>query len=132
MATIDVREPAHVLVIEDTLDDEQLALRALRTCGRPLAVRVARDGTRARRALELDEEKGGVERKAPDLVISDLKLPGLDGHELLGLVRSDRRLAHVPYVIFSSSQEATDVQRCLRSGADAFVQKPVDFADVLA
>ncbi|GEM_PF-1197278 len=127
MATETPYEPSSVLVVEDTLDDAALALRALRGCDRPLAVSVVRDALRARETLGLDVETGVSGRKAPDLVISDLKLPGLDGHELLCLVRADRRLARVPYLLFSSSNELSDVQRCLDCGADAYVQKPIGF-----
>lgn len=131
MTTEDVRDPIRVLLVEDNLDDEKLALRALRTCELPLAVRVARDGVRARQALRLGEASDDGERGAFDLVVSDLKLPGLDGHQLLCLVRGDARLSRVPYVIFSSSKETPDVRRCLECGADAFVQKPVGFQEYL-
>lgn len=131
MPLTDVHHPARVLLIEDSLDDERLALRALRGCEGTLSVRVARDGLLARRLMGLDEEPGASEREAPDLVISDLKMPGLDGRELLCLVRESPCLRHVPYVLFSSSNDLEDVRRCLGCGADAFVQKPVDYGDYL-
>ena len=130
MPTLEVQRPLRLLLVEDTLDDERLALRALRTSGLPLAVRVARDGHRARRALGLGEARDGG-RPGPDLVVSDLKLPGLDGRELLCLVRNDERLSRVPFMIFSSSNESSDVRRCLECGADAFVQKPVGYEEYL-
>jgi CheY-like chemotaxis protein len=118
-------EPMTLLLIEDSYDDGRLALRALRECGESLVVRVAREGGCAKRLLGLD----GDEVEAPDLVISDLKLPGLHGDELLRLARADARLARIPYVLFSSSREAADVERCLRYGASAYVQKPVGFEE---
>lgn len=121
------REPLNVLLIEDAEDDERLTLRALRTSGVPMLVRVARDGEQAVRALGL----GGVEADlpAPDLVISDLKVPKRRGDEVLVLAREETRLLDVPYVVFSSSDDPNEVSRCLDLGADAYVTKPIDFED---
>ena len=124
-------EPRSVLLVEDTLDDESLVLRALRGCERPLEVRVARDGMEARAALGLGNEGGTAKESAPDLVISDLKLPGLDGQELLRLVRKDAGLTRVPFIIYSSSDQPTDVARCMGDAADAYVQKPVGYDEFI-
>ena len=123
--------PFTLLLIEDTPDDEMLALRALRSCGLPLFVRVARDGPGARRALGLDDEPGTADCQVPDLVLSDLKIPGYGGDEVLRRARADARFAHVPYVIFSSSSEPEDVVRCLAFGASAYAQKPVGFQEYI-
>lgn len=129
MATSEVQSLYRILLIEDTYDDERLSLRAVRACGHPLAIRVVRDGLLARKALGIGVDAGQLGLAVPDLVISDLKLPGLNGDQLLCYVRKDARLAKVPYVIFSSSNEPEDIRRCLERGANAFVQKPVDFND---
>ena len=124
-------EPFTVLLVEDTRDDEALVLRALRGCSRPLSVRVARDGAQARAALGLEDGRGTAKESAPDLVISDLKLPGLDGQALLRLVRDDADLEKTPFIIYSSSDEPGDVARCMGDLADAYVQKPVGFEGFL-
>ncbi|RYG47022.1 response regulator [bacterium] len=122
-----IHEPLTVLLIEDNRDDEQLALRALRTCGLPLFVRVARDGEAALRALGLEGEPDERRYSVPDLVISDLKMPKVNGDEVLRRARGEERLREVPYVVFSSSDEEDDVRRCLECGATAYCVKPVDF-----
>ena len=116
-------EPATVLLIEDTLDDERLALRALQRLDPPLLVKVARDGQAALRALGLD----GTTRRRPDLVLCDLKLPKVNGDEVLRLARAEESLQGVPFVMFSSSDEPTDVARCTEYGASEYATKPVDF-----
>lgn len=131
MATLDACNPLTVLVVEDTLDDGKLTLRALRRCERPLLARVATDVLHARRILGMGRALGAVERKIPDLIISDLKLSGLDGSDLARMVRAEPELARVPFLVFSSSNEPQDVERCFKSGADAYLQKPVDFNEYL-
>ena len=111
----------NILLLEDDADDEALALRTLRGTGLPLRVAVARDGEEAIRALD--------DRPAPDLVISDYKLPLLDGPEILRRVRADERLRRVPFVVLSSSDDEGDVRRCRALGADDYVVKPVDAAE---
>jgi DNA-binding response OmpR family regulator len=115
-----VHEPINVLLIEDDHDEERLALRALQRCGVNMIVKVARDGASALEALRL---------YAPDLVISDLKLPMLNGDEVLRRARSDSYPHRTPYVMFSSSDEAQDRHRCLAAGADDFITKPVDYTE---
>ena len=123
--------PASVLLVEDSPDDAALALCALRCCERPLADRVARNGFHARQTLGLGESLPRDGRRLPDLVISDLKLPGLDGAALLRLVREDESLATLPFILYSSSDEPCDVARCLSLGADAYYTKPIGFLPFL-
>ncbi len=123
-----IHEPLKVLLIEDVRDDERLALRAIRRCRVPVLVRVARDGEWALRLLGID----GAHRRSPlwipDLVISDLKMPKLHGDEVVRLVRAEERLRDVPFVMFSSSDDPADIQRCLALGANDYVTKPLEFA----
>jgi CheY-like chemotaxis protein len=116
--------PLRVLLVDDTPDDEALALRAMRLSGIPLLVRVARDGEQALRALGVTAD---TPIWTPDLIVCDLKMPKLRGDEVLERVRRVHRLAETPFVIFSSSDDSGDADRCLRLGADAYVIKPVDF-----
>lgn len=120
-----------LLLIEDTLDDELLAIRALRRCGLSLEIRVARDGGEALRALGLDGSEPEGDAPPPCLVISDLKMPRLNGDQVLLRARQDKRLQDVPFVIFSSSDEPADVERCLEFGASAYCRKPVAFDEYM-
>jgi CheY-like chemotaxis protein len=123
-------EPLNVLLIEDDADDERLALRALRACGAPLIVRVARDGQKALDALGIGSE--GAAAEVPDLVISDLKVPLLGGDEILRIVRGTQPLENVPYVVFSSSDLDSDVSRCLEAGASEYFKKPMDYGEFVS
>ncbi|AIE84285.1 response regulator [Fimbriimonas ginsengisoli] len=120
-----IHEPATLILIEDTPDDEQLALRALRQLGVPLMVKVARDGEAGVKLLGLDD--ANADGPVPDLVLCDLKLPKLSGDEILRRARASERLKDVPFVIFSSSDETSDIDRCKALGATDYVPKPVDY-----
>lgn len=120
-------EPLYVVLIENCLDDEQIALRALRTTDLPLLVRVFRDGEEAVHCLGLDGKPHPRPCPAPDLVISDLKMPKVNGDEVLRQIRADERLHDVPFVVYTSSDEPSDRDLCLESGATAFLSKPVPF-----
>ena len=117
--------PYNLLLLEDDRDDEELALRALRESGLPLCVRVARDGACALRVLGLAEAP--IATRAPDLVLSDYKMPMVDGPDVLRRMREDDRLRSIPFVVLSSSDETAGIERCLALGASAYHIKPVDF-----
>ncbi len=119
----EILEPATVLLVEDTLDDERLALRALQRLDPPLMVKVARDGQAALHALGLD----GASRRRPDMVLCDLKLPKVGGDEVLRQARADARLHDVPFVVFSSSEEPSDLARCEAYGVSEYASKPIDY-----
>jgi two-component system response regulator len=126
-----IHEPVMVMLVEDTADDEAIALRALRQTGLPLLVRIARDGQQAVQMLELEKPPEEQERALPKLILCDLKLPKLNGHEVLKRIKSNPRTANVPVVIFSSSDEESDVRSSYTLGANSYVRKPVAFEDYL-
>jgi CheY-like chemotaxis protein len=70
-------------------------------------------------------------RRTPDLVISDLKMPRLNGDEVLRRARNSPNLQDLKFVIFTSSDEADDVERCTRLGATAYCKKPVDYQEYI-
>jgi CheY-like chemotaxis protein len=110
-----------ILLVEDNPDDETLTVRALRRSGLANAFDVARDGQEALDYL-LDHS-----RPLPRLVLLDLKLPKIDGLEVLRRVRQDPRGKLVPIVILTSSKEERDLVAGYTSGASSYVRKPVDF-----
>ncbi len=120
-----------ILLLEDNPDDERLALRALNSCGVPVTIRVARDGFSGLQALGVDGSSEYSDQPLPDLVISDLKMPLLNGDEVLARAREDARLKGLTFVIFSSSEEPSDLKRCKDLGADAYYVKPVKFDEYL-
>lgn len=117
-----------ILLVEDNPDDEALALRALRRGEIGGEVVVAHDGVEALDYLfatgkHADRETG----LKPGLVLLDLKLPKLDGLEVLRRMRSDERTKLLPVVILSSSREQRDLVESYSLGANSYVRKDVDF-----
>jgi two-component system response regulator len=114
-----------ILLVEDNPSDEKLTLLAFRSCTVPHELLVLRDG---QQALEhLFAEKLGLQR--PALMLLDLKLPRVDGFEVLRRVRAEPSLSALPIVVLSASAEQEDIERSYGLGANAYVRKPVDFGD---
>jgi two-component system, response regulator len=113
-----------ILLVEDNPDDVDLTLRALAKNKILNTVAVARDGAQA---LELLFEKG----LRPQLILLDLKLPKLDGHEVLRRIRENPETKMLPVVVLTSSKEDVDVVESYSRGANSYIQKPVDFDQFL-
>lgn len=120
-----MKEDPVVLIVEDNANDELLALRALKRADVSMRVDIARDGEEAVEYLA----DGG--RGCPDLVLLDLKLPRMNGLEVLKRIRSDEKTRRVPVVVLTSSNEEADLSGCLDAGANSFVRKPVDFSEYM-
>lgn len=117
-----------ILLVEDNPDDELLALRALRKNGVANEVVVAHDGVEALDYLFATGEYSGRDiEDAPQLVLLDLKLPRVDGLEVLRRLRSDERTRLLPVVILTSSKERQDMLDGYGLGANSYVRKPVNF-----
>lgn len=114
-----------ILLVEDNPDDELLTLRALRKNNIANEVVVARDGAEALEYL-LGEAGAGV-RFHPQLILLDLKLPKVDGLEVLRAIRADERTRLVPVVILTSSQEEEDRLGGYSLGVNSYIRKPIDF-----
>jgi two-component system, response regulator len=117
-----------ILLIEDNLDDEALTLRALKKNKITNEVVVARDGAQALDYLFGTDGFATGGRDLPQLVLLDLKLPKIDGHEVLRRLRADERTKLLPVVILTSSNEQQDLLQGYGLGANSYVHKPVDFA----
>ena len=115
-----------ILLVEDNPADEALTLRALKKSGLASKVIVARDGAEALHHL-FGSEAREARRKLPDLILLDLKLPKLGGHEVLKRIRADVRTQVIPVVILTTSREDEDRLEGYRVGANSYVRKPVDF-----
>ncbi|MBX7132403.1 MAG: response regulator [Fimbriimonadaceae bacterium] len=113
-----------VLLVEDSADDEMFTLRAFRRALNLTSVVVARDGEEAVGLLFGEEGRQGAR---PDLILLDLKVPKLDGFEVLRLIRQNDRLKLVPVVIMSSSGEEHDVDRSYSLGANSYIRKPIGY-----
>lgn len=120
----------NILLVEDDPDDEALTIRALQKSNVANEVVVVRDGSEALDYLfgegaYADRDSGDP----PQVVLLDLKLPKIDGLQVLRKVRADERTRLVPVVILTSSDEERDVIEGYRLGANSYVRKPVDFND---
>jgi two-component system response regulator len=111
-----------MLLVEDSATDEKLTIRAFKKHAVANQIDVARDGEEALAYL-FDPA-----RALPTVVLLDLKLPKVDGLEVLRRVRADARTRLVPVVILTSSREQEDLIRSYSLGANAYVRKPVDFS----
>ncbi|MBI2843288.1 MAG: response regulator [Armatimonadetes bacterium] len=117
-----------ILLVEDNPDDIDLTLRALKKGNITNEVVVARDGTEALDYLFGTGQYAGRDTgEVPAVVLLDLKLPKIDGMEVLRRLRSDQNTRLLPVVILTSSKEEDDVARGYSLGANSYIHKPVDF-----
>ena len=115
-----------IMLVEDNPDDEALTLRALKKNKILNEVFVAHDGAEA---LEYLYPRDGADVPLPALILLDLKLPKVDGLEVLRRVRAERRTRFVPIVVLTSSKQQEDILDSYQNGANAYVRKPVNFTE---
>jgi two-component system response regulator len=117
-----------ILLVEDNPDDEVLTLRALKKNNVLNKVIVARDGAEALDYLFGTGKHAGRDlSNMPQLILLDLKLPKIDGLEVLRRIRADERTKLLPVVILTSSKEERDLINGYQFGANSYIRKPVDF-----
>ena len=118
-----------ILLVEDNPDDELLAIRALKKNNISNEVVVARDGVEALDYLFGTGAHAGRDmREMPQIILLDLKLPKIDGLEVLRRLRSDERTKLLPVVVLTSSREEQDLTESYSLGANSYIRKPVNFA----
>jgi two-component system response regulator len=121
-----------ILLVEDNPDDVDLTLIAFKESHVANEVTVVRDGEEALDYLFMTGRHAGREpRTMPSVILLDLKLPKVDGLEVLERLRADDRTRRIPVVILTSSREQEDVLRSYNLGANSYVRKPVDFTQFL-
>lgn len=121
-----------ILLVEDNPDDEALTLRAFKKNNILNQVVIARDGTEALDYLFGADGRGGFAAgRLPQVTLLDLKLPKVDGLEVLRRIRADERTRLLPVVILTSSKEEQDLLAGYSLGANSYIRKPVDFDQFL-
>ena len=114
---------AQVLVVDDCPEDAAVMAAILHRGASNLDVSICSNG---------EEALAWLSRRVPDLVLLDLRLPGVDGHDVLRHVKQDARLRHVPVVVVTGGAAPRDLESCLRDGADGFVTKPLSLEQFTA
>ena len=121
-----------ILLVEDNLDEVELAMRAFEINEIANEIVVANDGQEALDYLFAEGSHAARGPAAmPDVVLLDLKLPKLDGHEVLRRIRADERTSRLPVVVLTSSNEERDIGTSYDLGANSFVRKPVDLGEFI-
>ncbi len=116
-----------IFLVEDDPDHELLTIRALRKSHIANDVRVARDGEEAL-AMLFSEGEDALPA-LPQVILLDLKLPKVDGLEVLRRIREDERTRMLPVVVLTSSDEESDIVRSYKLGVNSYIRKPVNFSD---
>ncbi|MCC6801414.1 MAG: response regulator [Anaerolineae bacterium] len=125
---MNIIKPPRILLVEDNPDDEELTLLAFKKSKLSNEIVVAHDGVEALDYLfGTGDYTGRDTSDLPQLVLLDLKLPKLDGIEVLERIRTDERTKLLPVVILTSSREQEDLIRSYTLGANSYIRKPVDF-----
>jgi len=120
-----------ILLVEDNSDDVELTLRALMRSGITNPVVTVRDGAQA---LDYLNRRGAYQHREepqPSLILLDLKLPRVDGLEVLEQIKADPRLKVVPVVMLTSSRHERDVTQAYQLGVNSYIRKPTDFSEFL-
>ncbi|HEY6091805.1 MAG TPA: response regulator [Gemmatimonadales bacterium] len=118
-----MESPVEILLVEDNPTDAELTLRALKQRNLANQVLLCRDGAEALQFFSGGDGSGQV----PKVVLLDLKLPKVDGLEVLRHLKSDVRTKSIPVVVLTSSREEPDIERAYELGANSYIVKPVDF-----
>ena len=117
--------PVEILLVEDNLNDAELSLYALRRFKIANSIHHARDGAEALQYLFGNGEN--EVRQMPRLILLDLKLPKVDGIEVLRRIKSDQALRSIPVVVLTSSREERDILETYNLGVNSYIVKPIDF-----
>lgn len=121
-------DAVEILIVEDTPEDLELALRALRKANLTNRIQVARDGAEAIEFIFAEGAHSGRKvENGPKVILLDLKLPKIDGMEVLRRIKGDPRTKTIPVVVLTSSKEQKDVVESYQLGVNSYIVKPVNF-----
>jgi CheY-like chemotaxis protein len=116
-----------ILLAEDNPNDIELTLLSLKACGNDINVDVVNDGVEALEYLRMQGRFRDRDPGHPAVILLDIKMPRMDGIEVLSDIKSDSVLKAIPIVMLTSSREEKDLIQSYNMGANAYVVKPVDF-----
>jgi two-component system response regulator len=123
-----IENSIEILLVEDNPNDVELTLHALKKNNLTNSIHVVRDGAEALEYLFASGAYAGRDvNQAPKVILLDLKLPKVDGMEVLQRIKSDERTRSIPVVVLTSSREERDIVESYRLGVNSYITKPVDF-----
>lgn len=118
-----------ILLVEDNYNDIELALEALSEENLGNRVDVVNDGVEAMEYLRCEGKYANREKEFPAVILLDIKMPRMDGMEVLRELKSDPEMKIIPVVMLTSSREEPDLKKCYELGTNAYIVKPVSFKD---
>ena len=118
-----------ILYVEDSVEDIELTLAAFAECNLANGIDVAHDGEEALDYLFFRGAYSAREKSAPAFVLLDIKMPKLDGVEVLRIIRQSEEYSTLPVVMLTSSKMETDILQSYKLGVNGFVIKPIDFSE---
>lgn len=125
-----INQEIEILIVEDSLEDAELAIRALKKNHLANTIVHLTDGAMALDFLFAQGQYEGRDRNMrPKVVLLDLKMPKVNGMEVLAKIKSDPVLKSTPVVVLTSSAEDPDIKRCYELGANSYIVKPVEFGN---
>lgn len=117
----------HILLVEDNRDDEELTLLTLEEHHIVDDIKVVRDGVEALDYLFSTGSYANQNTSLPHMILLDMKLPKINGMEVLARIKGDASTRKIPVVILTSSREEPDIERSYELGANSYIVKPIDF-----
>ena len=127
---MNTKNEVEILLVEDNPNDVELTTRALRKHNLANKLHVAKDGAEA---LDyLFGADGTLKHEKPRVILLDLKLPKVDGIEVLRRIKSDERTKTIPVVVLTSSNQERDLKECYDLGVNSYITKPVEFESFIA
>ena len=119
--------PMTIVLADDDPDDRALVGEALEEAGLPVDLRTVADGPELLDYLRREGRYANEEAPVPDLVLLDLNMPRMNGHEVLKAIRGDNRIKATPVIVLSTSARDDDIVRAYESGGNSFITKPSSF-----
>ncbi|MFP4548329.1 MAG: response regulator [Fidelibacterota bacterium] len=120
-----------ILLVDNDARDIELTLEALKDSNLANRVVVLNDGASVIDYLKYEGRFQNRKRENPAVILLDIKMPCMDGLEVLEIIRKDKKLKFIPVVMMTSSREEPDLKRCYEIGVNAYVVKPVDFEEFI-
>ena len=115
----------NILIIDDSESDTMLMEEAIKDTAIANSVHIIND---SQDALKFIQRQGPyANAPQPNLILLDLKMPQLDGHEFLEIVKNDKTLNHIPIIVLSTSTDPVDIRKCYELNANCYIEKPVNF-----